>query len=155
MDDVKLSRRRLLGTASAAGIAFTAGGFALTRLQTGRVLAQDETAGAATPVPLGGEIPEEFSTETNWPIENYDLRATRDVKGTDISADTVGDMGDAWAFEVKASAAFGALTAAPAVVDGVVYLQDAAANVYALDMESGEERWSKMYDDVVPSGGPN
>jgi len=155
MDDVTLSRRRLIGTASAAGIAVAAGGFALTRSQTARVLAQDETAGAATPVALGEVIPEAFSTETNWPIENYDLSGTRNVKGTDISADTVGDIGDAWSFEITASSAFGALTAAPTVVDGVVYLQDATANVYALDLESGEEIWSKMYNDVVPSGGPN
>ena len=45
------------------------------------VLAQGDTStpGPATPTPLGPAIPDEFSVDTNWPIESYDLRATRDV----------------------------------------------------------------------------
>jgi outer membrane protein assembly factor BamB len=156
LDEAQLSRRKLIGATTGAGIALAGGAVFLgTGQQTGRVLAQDETAPEATPVALGGAVPEEFETETNWPVENYDLIATRDVKGTDIGADTVAELGDAWTFAVTTQAAFGNLTAHPTIVDGVVYIQDAAANVYALDMESGEQLWAKMYDDVVPSGGPN
>jgi outer membrane protein assembly factor BamB/plastocyanin len=158
MTDVQLSRRRLIGAASAAGFAAAAGGFALTGGSlSNRARAQDdvEDQGPATPTPLGEPVPQEFGTETNWPYENYDLSATRDVKGTSISAETVGQLGDAWFFPVSGAAAFGSLTANPTIVDGVVYVQDASANVYALDMASGQQIWANMYNDVVPSGGPN
>lgn len=155
MDDVTLSRRRLLGAATAAGALAATGGVMLGgRAQ--RALAQDEQAGAAaTPTALGPAIPEEFTVETNWAGENYDLSATRDVQGTTISSETVATLGDAWTFPVTSSAAFGALTANPTIVGDVVYIQDASANVYALNKETGEQLWAKMYNDVVPSGGPN
>ena len=90
MDDVQLSRRRLLGAATAAG-ALAATGGALLGGRSQRALAQDEQAGAAaTPTALGPAIPEEYTVETNWAGENYDLSATRDAKGTNISSETVG-----------------------------------------------------------------
>lgn len=153
MDDAQLSRRKLIGVTTGAGIALAGGAVVLRGDQN--TLAQDEVAVDATPVPLGDPIPEEFETETNWPVENYDLAATRDVKGTAISADTIETLGEAWTFPVTSAATFGNLTANPTIVDDVVYVQDAAANVYAINKETGEQLWAKMYDDVVPSGGPN
>ena len=158
MTDLQLSRRRLIGGASAAGLV-TAGGFAVTGVGSrGRARAQEQDADDqedATPTPLGSAVPEEFSTETNWPFENYDFSATRDVKGTNISSETVGQLGDAWFFPVSGSAAFGSLTANPTIVGTVVYIQDSSANVYAIDLETGEQLWANMYNDAVPSGGPN
>ena len=154
MDESQLSRRKLLGVTTGAGVAL-AGGLMLHGEHAGRALAQDEVAGAATPVAMGDPLPEEFGTETNWPVENLDVRATRDVQGTSISADTVDQLGEAWAFPVAAPGSFGALTAHPTVVGDMVYLQDAAANVYAINKETGEQAWANMYNDVVPSGGPN
>jgi len=118
-------------------------------------VAQDAAAGAATPVPLGGAIPDEFTVDTNWPAENLNLASTRDAKASKISAATISQLGTAWTFPVTVSAAFGALTANPSVVGDVIYVQDAAANVYALNKETGEKVWIKTYNDVVPSGGPN
>jgi len=106
-------------------------------------------------VPLGGEIPDEFSVDTNWPFENLNLQATRDVKATNISAATVGQLGVAWTFPVKTAAFFGALTSNPIIVEDTIYIQDAAANIYALNKETGEQKWANMYNDTVPSGGPN
>lgn len=157
MEDVLLTRRRLMGTAAAAGLTVAGAGIAFSGSRSpGRASAQDEVAnGSATPVPLGAAIPEEFNTETNWPAENYDLSGTRNVKGTSISSENVDQLGQAWFFPVQASAAFGALTANPTIVGDVVYIQDASANVYALNKTTGEQIWAKMYNDVVPSGGPN
>jgi len=155
MDDQQLSRRRLIGTATAASAALAGGGLVLSRGGGGSALAQDEQAGEATPIPLGEAVPEEFNEETNWAAENYDLKGTRDVKGTEISSETVGELGTAWTYPIQNEAAFGSLTANPTIVDDVIYIQDAAANVYALNKETGEEIWVKKYDDVVPSGGPN
>ena len=157
MDKSQLSRRRFIGAAGAAGIA-TAGGLVLTGGGgRDRARAQDDVddQGPATPAALGEPVPEEFGVESNWPYENYNLSATRDVKGTSISLETVGQLGDAWFFLVNSTAAFGSLTANPTIVDNVVFVQDSSANVYAIDLESGEQIWANMYNDAVPSGGPN
>ena len=157
MDDKMLSRRRLIASASATGLAVAAGGLYLGTTTSGsRVLAQGgPNPGPATPTPLGDVIPPEFATETNWAYENYDLHGTRDVKGSSINSSSIGQLGDAWAFPVQSSAAFGALTANPTIVGTTLYIQDASANVYAINLETGEQIWANMYNDVVPSGGPN
>jgi outer membrane protein assembly factor BamB len=156
MEDVVINRRKLLGTAAAAGVVVAGGGLFLTGGSGGnRAMAQDEEAATATPIALGPPVPEEFNTETNWAAENLDLASTRDVKGSSISSETVGTLGGAWTFPVQVSAAFGALTANPSIVGDLIFIQDAAANVYALNKETGEQIWANRYDDVVPSGGPN
>ena len=157
MDDRLLSRRRLIASASATGLAVAAGGVYLGTNGSGpRALAQgDQVQGPATPTPLGDVVPPEFGTETNWSYENYDLRATRDVKGSSIDSNSIAQLGDAWMFPVQSSAAFGALTANPTIVGTSLYIQDASANVYAINLETGEQIWTNTYNDVVPSGGPN
>jgi outer membrane protein assembly factor BamB len=157
MDERTLSRRRLIASATAAGFAVAGGGVYLGSMDHGsHALAQgDQNQGPATPVPLGDVIPQEMSTETNWPYENYDFRATRDVKGSSINASSIGQLGDAWAVEVKSTAAFGSMTANPTIVGNTVFIQDASANIYAFKMDTGEQIWANMYNDVVPSGGPN
>ena len=146
MKSVNLSRRKLIGAATLGAIAAAGGGTAQ---------AQDVQGGPATPVPLGGEIPDEFSVDTNWPVENLNLSATRAAKGSKISAATIGQLGTAWIFPVTGTAAFGALTANPAIAGDAIYIQDASANIYALHKETGELIWTKTYYDQVPSGGPN
>ena len=154
MDDSILSRRRLMGTAGAAGIALAGAGLYGNTLN--RAAAQDDQAGEGEERELLGDaIPEEFNTETNWAGENYDLAATRDVRGTSISTSNVDQLGLAWTYGISAGGNFGALTANPTVVGDTVFIQDASANVYALDKMTGEELWVNQYDDQVPSGGPN
>jgi alcohol dehydrogenase (cytochrome c) len=155
--DVQLSRRHLLGTAAAAGAAFTGGGILLgSGSGPGGALAQDAVASPeAIPVTLGGPIPDEFNVDTNWAHESLNYSATRDAKGSNISTSSIDQLGTAWTFPVTASGAFGALTANPSIAGDTIYVQDSAANVYALNKETGEQFWSKMYNDVVPSDGPN
>jgi outer membrane protein assembly factor BamB len=157
MNERTVSRRRLIASATAAGFAIAGGGVYLGSIDHGsRALAQgNQKQGPATPVPLGDVIPQEMNTETNWPYENYDFRATRDVKGSLINANSVGQLGDAWMFEITNKAAFGALTSNPTIVGDTVFIQDAAANIYAVKMDTGEQIWANMYNDTVPSGGPN
>ncbi len=153
MDETRTTRRRLIGTAGVAGMGLAAASAMLSRPGA---MAQDEQApDAGTPEPLGGAIPPEFDTETNWAGENYDLAATRDVRGTSISTETVDQLGLAWTYGVTGGGNFGALTANPTVVGDSVFIQDASANVYALNKTTGEELWVNRYDDRVPSGGPN
>jgi outer membrane protein assembly factor BamB len=47
------------------------------------------------------------------------------------------------------------LTANPTIAGDTIFIQDAAANIYALNKETGEQIWATMHNDVVPSGGPN
>lgn len=154
MRERHFSRRQFVGTATAAGLAVA--GAAVLSSGPGRGAAvRAQGAGTATPAPLGPAIPPEVSTTSNWAYENLDLHATRNVQDTKISEATVGQLGEAWTVPIKATAAFGALTANPIVVGDTVYIQDASANVYALDKTSGQERWHVTYNDTVPSGGPN
>ena len=144
----ELSRRRFLATTAAASVAVSAKA----------AVAQDPdligTPGA-TPAASLPAVPPEFETETNWPVENYDLTATRNVKGSNINSENVTEIGDAWKYKVEITASYGALTASPAIVDGVVYQQDAKSNVYAIDLETGEVIWTVEHNEDVPSGGPN
>jgi outer membrane protein assembly factor BamB len=150
----QVTRRRLIGVAGATGVAAVLGGVALPRGSViSRAIAQEDPE--ATPTPLGPAIPEEFNTETNWPYENLNLNATREAKATKIGTDSVGTLGDAWQFKVDAAAFFGALTSNPTIVGDTVYIQDASANVYALNKDTGEQVWVNTYNDTVPSGGPN
>jgi outer membrane protein assembly factor BamB len=158
MDSKLITRRRLIASASATGVALAAGGVYVGSNSNGlNVLAQGDAAtpGPATPTPLGPAIPDEFTVDTNWPIESYDLRATRDVTSTSISGSTVDQLGTAWGFPVSSTAAFGALTANPTIVGNSVFIQDSNANVYAVNLETGEQIWANTYNDKVPAGGPN
>ena len=50
----------------------------------------------------------------------------------------------------------GSLTAAPVVADGVVYLQDEDANVYALALATGKLKWEYQVNVPEKSGpGPD
>jgi glucose dehydrogenase len=153
MREVMLSRRRLIASASAAGIAIAGAGAFLGTTNRQSAFAQDA---AATPVALGDATPPEFGTDTNWPVENYDLIGTRNAKGSTISTDTVATLGDAWNFPVMtAGAAFGVLTGQPIVVDDTLYVQDALANLFTFNKATGEQGWTTSPNQQIPSGGPN
>jgi glucose dehydrogenase len=78
----------------------------------------------------------------SWPYPNGDLANTRDATGAVISSANVSDLKQAWSFTLTGKGAssvgdLGALTAAPIVVNGEVYIQDQESNVYALNFTSG------------------
>src|SRR5690606_17902036 len=82
-----------------------------------------------TPTPLGpAEPPELSSSETNWAVENRDLKGTRHATGSQISSETVSELGTAWILPYDISSLFGALTANPIIVDDTLYIQDARSN---------------------------
>jgi alcohol dehydrogenase (cytochrome c) len=92
-------------------------------------------SGSATPAPLG-----------SWPYPNADLANTRDAPNSTISSANVGSLREAWTFKItgpaaKGVSAFGSLAATPIVENGVVYLQDLYANVYALSLMTGKLLW--------------
>jgi polyvinyl alcohol dehydrogenase (cytochrome) len=76
--------------------------------------------------------------ECDWPMWGHGPARTFSYPcDTRLGPDTVGDLGEAWFFNAE-----DAVTATPAVVDGSVYFGDWSGNFYALDLETGEPRWT-------------
>jgi outer membrane protein assembly factor BamB len=97
----------------------------------------------------------------SWPDPNGDIANTRDGPGSAISAANVSGLREAWSFKLAGTAAagvsgIGSLTAPPVVQDGVVYLQDEDANVYALALATGKLKWEYQVNVPEKSGpGPD
>jgi outer membrane protein assembly factor BamB len=95
----------------------------------------------------------------SWPYPNGDLANTRVAPDSVISAANVSGLREAWSFKPPAlnlpavDAAVGALTAPPVVQDGVVYLQDQEANVYAVALATGKLKWQYQVN-VPEASGP-
>jgi outer membrane protein assembly factor BamB len=81
-----------------------------------------------------------------WAYPNGNLANTRVAAGTTISSANVSSLREAWSFHLAGKAAAGvsgagSFAATPVVVNGVVYLQDLDANVYAISLATGKLRW--------------
>jgi outer membrane protein assembly factor BamB len=115
-------------------------------------------SGASSPGPstkafAGAAVPTGSS-----PYPNGDIANTRNAPESTISAANVAGLREAWSFTLrgKAETAVGSLTAPPVVADGVVYLQDEDANVYALALATGTLMWEYRVDLPEKSGpGPD
>lgn len=83
---------------------------------------------------------------------NGDLANTRNMQGT-IDTSNVKQLDVAWTVPIKGQSSFGSYASSPIVSKGVVYSQDLASNVQAIDRESGEVLWTKSYE--LPDHGPN
>ncbi|MBB4662979.1 PQQ-binding-like beta-propeller repeat protein [Conexibacter arvalis] len=96
--------------------------------------------------PTGG------SAAGEWAHPNGDLANTRNVQG-EIDVATVSRLGVAWTVPITAAGTFGGYASTPIVVDRTVYAQDLDSNVQAIDLESGEVKWTRRFDS--PTVGPN
>ncbi len=92
------------------------------------------------------------SAGTTWELPGANSENTRDVGGP-INSSNVSTLGVAWTVPIVATGTFGAYATTPVVSDGVVYTQDLASNVYAINLESGKLLWIKKYNS--PDEGPN
>ena len=91
----------------------------------------------------------------SWPYPNADLANTRQAPGSVISSANVSQLQQAWTFRItsKPDGGVGSLAMSPVVVNGVVYIQDMQANVYALDLADGKLRWEYQVN-TQELGGP-
>lgn len=89
-------------------------------------------------------------TGTGYP--NGDLRNTRRVGGP-ITAKTAKDLKLAWSHPIDGAGNYGSYTATPVIDKGVIYSQDLASNVEAIDLKTGETLWRTAYN--LKSAGPN
>ncbi|HYK71019.1 MAG TPA: PQQ-binding-like beta-propeller repeat protein [Streptosporangiaceae bacterium] len=108
------------------------------------------SANSATTTNLGATRP-----SGSWPYPNADLANTRQAPASVISSANVSKLQQAWTFRItsKPDGGVGTLTMSPVVVDGVVYIQDMQANVYALDLATGKLRWEYQVN-TTELGGP-
>ena len=96
-----------------------------------------------------------------WRYPNADIANSRDAANSAISLSNVAELKPAWTFKLTGKAAssvtgYGSLTATPVVQNGVVYLQDLHANVYALNLGTGKLKWEYQVNSRVTSTlGPN
>jgi len=97
----------------------------------------------------------------SWPYPNGDLANTRVAVGSKISSANVSGLRQAWTFKLTGSAVhsaptYGSLAAGPIVTNGVVYMQDLNANVYALSLTTGKLKWEYQANSPEKSGpGPD
>jgi glucose dehydrogenase len=81
-----------------------------------------------------------------------DLANTREVGGP-INSSNVAELEVVWTLPLTGRSTYGSYASTPIISKGVVYSQDLASNVQAIDLESGDVIWSKDYES--PSHGPN
>ena len=83
---------------------------------------------------------------------NADLANTRQVGGP-IDSSSVNQLKIAWTLPLEGESSFGSYASSPIISKGVIYSQDLASNVQAIEAESGEVLWTKRYE--LPDHGPN
>jgi glucose dehydrogenase/uncharacterized cupredoxin-like copper-binding protein len=101
----------------------------------------------------GASAPSATPVSASWSLPGGDLQNTRHVGGP-INASNVSTLGVAWTVPLTASGTFGAYATTPVVVNGVMYTQDLASNVQAIDFKTGAVLWMHKYNspDVGPNG---
>jgi outer membrane protein assembly factor BamB len=103
---------------------------------------------------VGVPPPEWAANADAWPAHNYNLSNTRATTQTPINSQTVSKLKVKWRFALKGLGVSGAFASTPIVLNGRVYLQDLASNVYALDRSTGKMIWRHTFP-KQPSVGPN
>ncbi|HTZ63558.1 MAG TPA: PQQ-binding-like beta-propeller repeat protein [Solirubrobacteraceae bacterium] len=73
--------------------------------------------------------------------------------GGPIDSSTVSKLEAAWSLPLTAKSEYGSYSSTPIIANGVIYSQDLASNVQAIDLETGKVIWSKSYES--PDQGPN
>jgi glucose dehydrogenase len=107
----------------------------------------------ATPRALGPAVPPELQEfAADWPAPQQSLAAHRAATST-ISRATVATLAEAWRVPLTESGGYGTVTAIPLIAGEVIYLQDMASNVLAIDRATGEIIWRHDYHSFT--AGPN
>jgi len=83
---------------------------------------------------------------------NADQSNRREVGGQ-IDSASVAHLEVAWTHPATVVGSYGSYASTPVIVDGVVYSQDLASNVEAIDLGTGKVLWRKAYD--AKDEGPN
>src|ERR1700761_7510456 len=117
------------------------------------VVAACGSGGKASSTPVATTNPAHpASALTTWTLPGADPQNTRNVGGP-INASNVSTLGVAWPLPITAHSAFGGYATTPVVANGVLYTQDLASKVQAVNLTSGKVIWT--HRDNPPNEGPN
>lgn len=83
---------------------------------------------------------------------NGDLSNTRYERGP-INSGNVANLQVAWKLPITGVSSFGSYASAPIISKGVMYSQDLASNVQAIEVETGKVLWTASFEQ--PDHGPN
>jgi glucose dehydrogenase/predicted small secreted protein len=83
---------------------------------------------------------------------NGDLANTRYWHGP-INSGNISNLQIAWKLPITGVSAFGSYASAPIISKGVMYSQDLASNVQAIEVETGKVLWTASFEQ--PDHGPN
>jgi outer membrane protein assembly factor BamB len=81
-----------------------------------------------------------------------DAANTRNPK-SEIDSSNVGSLAVSWTSPIPGASNFGSYASTPVIDEGVIYSQDLASNVQALNLETGEVLWTATFEQ--PDEGPN
>ncbi|HSZ70728.1 MAG TPA: PQQ-binding-like beta-propeller repeat protein [Solirubrobacteraceae bacterium] len=103
-------------------------------------------------VALGSSSSSEGPPLTGSGYPNGDTANTRNVGGP-IDSATVSQLQAAWSLPLSAKSQYGSYSSSPIVSGGVIYSEDLASNVQAVNLKTGKVIWTKSYES--PDQGPN
>ncbi|MCC6455634.1 MAG: PQQ-binding-like beta-propeller repeat protein [Caldilineaceae bacterium] len=108
-----------------------------------------------TVVPVAAIPPEIEQFAVEWPMAHKNYQNTRTTTDSQINAGNVEQLGVAWTFKLNGASKWGTAASSPLIANHIVYFQDLQSNVFALDLQSGERIWEKLYSqDVLGPNGP-
>ena len=93
----------------------------------------------------------------DWPAYGHDAAGTRYSPLTQINRDNVSQLKVAWTFHVedlsdgKDGRRRSSLETTPILIDGTLYLTSGYNRVFALDPETGKQKW--VFDPMVDTAG--
>jgi alcohol dehydrogenase (cytochrome c) len=151
--------RSTLGAALLATVALLAASCSTSSTSSTGKLAGTPAPACTTPPPAAAVTA--GTPSGSWPYPNAELDNARVATGSVISSANVSELQQAWTFKLTGQAAAsvkqtGSLAANPVVINGVVYLQDLDANVYAIELATGKLKWEYQVGSPEASGpGPD
>jgi outer membrane protein assembly factor BamB len=114
------------------------------------IVAAIALAGCGSSSSSSGSGEEVSLTGSGYP--GVDAANTRQADST-IDSSNVSSLSEAWKAKIPGTSNFGSYASTPVIDKGVIYSQDLASNVQALNLESGEVLWTATFE--APDEGPN
>jgi outer membrane protein assembly factor BamB len=119
---------------------FAVGALALVVIAVAAVVALSSSSSSHTPPLTGSGYPNGNTSNTRY-------------TGGPIDGATVAKLQAAWSLPLTAKSQYGSYSSSPIISGGVIYSEDLASNVQAIDLKTGKVLWTKALES--PDQGPN
>lgn len=101
-----------------------------------------------------GVPPEVAAAWAEWPLPGKDYNNSRYTTSSTLNSATVSSLKEAWRVELPGLViAYGMISTVPLILNGTVYIEDTYSSVRAIDLASGQVKWT--VDGIDLSPGPN